>query len=272
MRSRIAVCCMGLLALSHVALARDFEVRLLKGRPTAGVWGTSEYSAWVSNLGVVRHVKVRGKEVLWQAVALYTAPVPAGEKRGVRTVQGEGFGKRGLSVLAPKFRVTPGERGARVFEYEHLIANRKVMGGKPLCKAKQKIVLTPTGEIHVTYDFEWLQTLQWRGFGQYLLLDAKQCAKREFIALTADRPYAGVLAPGPLLKSRLRSKVFEQLTVHPEVGPVHFVWRERASCGFYWPKTIHLSFKPLCVPYRGSIYKGAKGRLVYSILLPVSQQ
>ena len=267
----LVFCAAWLCVLTCAVSARDFEVKLLKGRPDAGYWGTSEFSAYVNYYGVVRHVKVRGKEILWQATALYTAPVQPGQKRGARTVQGEGHGKRGLTVVKPKF-TTRDEKGKRIFEFEHLIANKKVLGGKPLCKANQKIVITPTGEINVTYDFEWLHTLRWGNFGQLVIFDEKNSAGRSFLILTDQRPYTGVLNPGPVTKNRVRHKTFEQLTIQPEVGPVHFVWREKANCSFHWPKRPQLQFKPQAVPYRGSMYKGTKGRLDYSILLPVSLQ
>ena len=253
------------------AQARAFEVRLLKGTEQNGIWGTDEFQVHVSSLGVLRHVKAHGKELIWQAAALYTSPLGPGQKKPPRTVQGEGVGARGLTVKPPQ-RTTRVENGVRIFEFEHLVANRKVLGGRDLCRVRQKITIRPTGEIHVVYDFEWLHTLRWGNFGQLVIFDEKNSAGRSFLILTDQRPYTGVLNPGPVTKNRVRHKTFEQLTIQPEVGPVHFVWREKANCSFHWPKRPQLQFKPQAVPYRGSMYKGTKGRLDYSILLPVSLQ
>ena len=267
----LAVCLCGAVGVGSPAWGREFEVRLLKGKAESGFWGTSEFRCHVNSLGVVRHVSVRGKKIFQQAVALYTRPFPPGAKRGIRVVQGEGFGARGLSVEAPKM-TTRDEKGTRVFEFEHLVANKKVLNGKPLSKIHQKISITPTGEIHVTYDIEWLHTLRWGMFAQLLMYDIDAVAGREYLAIAGDRVYEGKLDPGPILKRRIRNVAFDRLTVRPEVGPVHVVWRAKTNGSFHWAKSIQLMFRPEIVPRRGFIYKGSKDRISYSILLPVSQQ
>ena len=257
---------------SCVTHAREFEVRLLNGTEQNGTWGTKEFQVNVSSLGVVRHVKVCDKEVIWQAVALYTSPVPPGGAEGVRTVQGEGMGERGLSVEPPRM-VTRDENGSRIFEYEILVANKKVLDGKPLCKILQKLRITPNGEIHVFYDCEWLQTLRWDGFGLLMIFNEEQCNGRDYLVMTSDQIKAGKLDPGPAAERQIRSLRITQLTVRPEMGSCHFVWDAEAQCSFYWGgKQAQLHVDPPCVPYRGSIYQGQRDKLAFRILLPVSQQ
>ena len=102
------------LAAASLAHGRAFEVLLLKGTEQNGVWGTEEFSLTVTSQGVVRHVKVRGQLLVWQAVSLYASPMPPGAKAGVRTVQGEPPGKTGLAMSLPKMSVRS-DRGSRIF-------------------------------------------------------------------------------------------------------------------------------------------------------------
>ena len=257
-----------LTVVSQSAFARAFEVRLLKGTEKEGVWGTDEFQVSVSSLGVVRHVTVRGKELIWQAAALYTSPVPAGAKEGVRTVQGEGIGDRGLTVTPPTME-TRDDRGRRVFTFRHLVSNKKVLDGRPLCHVDQQIIITPTGEIAVSYDFEWLETIPWHGFDLLVLFQKEAIAERDFTLVFDDRILAGRLAPGkPIAESRIR-EAYDRLTIWSEVGPFHYVWDASSTCEFSPPQ---LTIQPKSVVYRGKIYKGLKDRISYRILLPVVQQ
>ena len=253
------------------AQARAFEVRLLKGTEQNGIWGTDEFQVHVSSLGVLRHVKAHGKELIWQAAALYTSPLGPGQKKPPRTVQGEGVGARGLTVKPPQ-RTTRVENGVRIFEFEHLVANRKVLGGRDLCRVRQKITIRPTGEIHVVYDFEWLHTLRWRGFMLLAMFQKDTCRDREYTVIAGERIYAGKLEAGPITERRLRNVAIDQLTIRSEVGPFHHVWETKTDTSFYWGGGIQLNTTPSCVPYRGTVYQGQKGRIAYRILLPVSQQ
>lgn len=265
-------CVVVYLGCCTVSQAREFEVRLLAGTEPDGIWGTKEFQVNVSALGLVRHVKVHDREVVWQAAALYTSPVPPGGTQGVRTVQGEGFGEQGLSVEPPRM-LTRDEKGTRIFEFEILVASKKVLDGKPLCHVVQKLSITPTGEIHVSYDCEWLQTLRWDGFGLLVLLSEESCKGRDYMVITADQLMAGKLDPGPAAERQIRSLPFKQLTVRPEMGPFHFVWDAPAQCSLHWGSgQAQLHVNPPSVPYRSFIYQGQKDRIAYRILLPVSQQ
>ena len=265
----VALLAISLMALGrHPAFARAFEVRLLKGTEKDGVWGTEEFQVSVNALGVVRHVTVRGKELVGQAAALYTSPVPAGAKEGVRTVQGEGIGDRGLTVTPPTME-TRDDRGKRLFTFRHLVANKKVGDGKPLCRVDQQIVITPTGEISVSYDFEWLETLPWHGFSQLILFQKEAIAGRDYTLFFGDRCLTGRLTPGaPIAESRIR-EAFDRLSIWSEVGPFHYVWDAPSTCEFSPPQ---LTIQPKSVTYRGVIYRGLRDRISYRILLPVSQQ
>jgi hypothetical protein len=271
MRTRLACALLCATLAAGAASAREFEVRLLKGKPESGVWGTSEFSVEINRAGVLRHVKLGDREIVWQAAALYTRPYTSGMKRAPRTVQGEGFGKRGLTLEPPKMTIRE-ERGRRIFELEHIIANKQVYDGSPLCKADQKVVIAPNGEIHVTYDFEWLRTVRWSIFSHLVRFDTDACRNREYLILIDGRPHTGVLKPGPVAECRIRHKPFDRLTVYTEPGPIHFVWPREASCTFQWSKTIGLHIGPAHVSRRGYIYKGLKDTIAYSILLPVPQQ
>jgi len=257
--------------LTRPSLAREFEARLLEGSERNGVWGTKEFQVHVNELGNLRRVKVGGKEIISQAAALYTSPKPPGSNKGIRTVQGEGYGKRGLTVEKPEM-TTRDENGKRVFEFGLLVANQQVLDGRPLCRVSERVVITPTGEIHVRYDCHWLATVRWYMFAHLLMFEKEQCGSRDYLALAGDRTFAGTLEPGPVLERRIRFVKFEQLTIRTEVGPCHLVWHEEANCSFHWSKNIQLSFSPAAVPRRGFIYKGQKATISYSILLPVSQQ
>lgn len=272
MRGRQAnwLCCVGLIAAS-TACARDFEVRLLKGDLRSGCWGTSEFQCWVNSLGAVRNVSVRGTQIARQAAALYVRPCPPDTEQGVRAVQGERIGLKGLTLQVPEMQ-THDERGTRVFEFRHRIANRAVLSGRPLCDARQKVVITPAGEIHIDYDFEWLVTLRWQMFEQQILYENSAVAGRQYLGLTSGRVYAGTLDPGPAAQQRIRNALFERLTVRPAVGPVHLVWRAKARANLYWSSQVRLTFRPGVVGRNGYIYRGLRDRIAYSILLPVSQQ
>ena len=253
--------------------ARAFEVRLLEGSEQSGVWGTDEFQVTVNSLGLLRHVKVNGHEIIWQAAALYTFPIPPEGSEGIRTVQGEGFGERGLTVEPPKV-TTRDERGRRVFELEHLVANRKVLDGRPLCRVQQQIALSPTGEIDISYDCEWLETLRWSTFQLLLMFDKENCENRGLVAAAPDLLRVGKLDPGPRSGDvrQMRNVTFEQLTLRPEVGPVHFIWEEPSECSFYWGTDIQLRIAPQNLPRRTPVLKGRKERMSYRILLPVSQE
>jgi len=257
-----------LLFLSTVAFARAFEVRLLKGTEKDGIWGTDEYQVAVSWLGSMRNVTVGGKKLLYQAAALYTGPVPPGAQQGLRTVQGEGFGERGLTVQPPEMGCHD-DHGRRVFTFRHLVANKKVLEGRPLCRVDQQIVLAPAGEISVRYDCQWLETIRWDGFSLLLFFEKEAIQGRDFLLVIDDRLVTGQLAAGqPIAERRIRES-FTRLTVWSEVGPLHLVWDAPANCELSPPQ---LSIQPAAVPYRAVIYKGTKDTIQYRILLPVSQQ
>lgn len=258
-------------ALCHHTVGREYEVRLLDGDEHNGVWGTAEFQLRVNDLGLVRHVIVHGQEVIWQAAALYTSPVPPAESAGIRTVQGEGFGDRGLTVEKPTM-TTRDERGRRIFEFQYQIACRKVLDGRPLCDAVQRLVITPTGAIEVRYEFEWRETLRWHGFQLLLMFNEEACRDREYMIMAGENILTGSLQAGPPTERRIRSLPFSQLTFRPEPGPVHLVWDQPATCTLNWGKNIQLSVIPAGLPYRKSIYKGQKAVLSYRILLPISQQ
>jgi hypothetical protein len=254
--------------LPTAAFARDFEVRLLKGTEKEGIWGTGEYQVALGQLGALRNVTVAGKKLLSQAAALYTSPVPPGAQQGLRTVQGEGFGQRGLTVQPPDME-SHDDRGRRVFTFHHLVANTKVLGGRPLCRVAQQIVLSPGGEISVRYDCQWLETIRWDGFGLLLFFEKDAIEGRDFLLAIDDRLVTGRLAVGrPIADARIREP-FTRLTVWAEAGPVHFVWDSPATCELTPPQ---LSIHPAAVGYRAVTYKGIKDSIQYRILLPVSQQ
>ncbi|NUQ64756.1 MAG: hypothetical protein HUU20_20020 [Pirellulales bacterium] len=250
-----------------VAFSRAFEVRLLKGTEKDGVWGTDEYQVSLNSLGGLRDVAVQGKKLLFLA-ALYTSPVPLGAEQGLRTVQGEGVGQRGLTVQPPEMKSRE-DRGRRVFQFEHLVANTKVLEGRPLCRVDQEIVLTPSGEISVRYDCQWLETIRWDGFSVLVFFEKDAIEGRDFLLAIDDRVVTGRLAVSrPIAESRIREP-FTRLTVWSEAGPFHVVWDSPAVCELTPPQ---LSIQPAAVGYRAVTYQGTKGTIQYRILLPVSQQ
>ena len=257
--------------LAATALARDFEVRLLSGKPESGVWGTAEFQVTVDAAGCVRHVSVRGQEFMSQAAVLYTSPVPPGGTAGVRTVQGEGYGDRGLS-LGPPTMTTRDRNGTREFEFEHVVASRKVLDGAPLCRVRQSVAISPLGEDAVVYECEWLRTLRWDGFSLLLLFREETCRDREFVVYSETQPATGRLEKGPATERQLRNRAFTQLTVRPEVGPLHLVWATASECSFHWGDSLQLHIGPKAVPYRGTTYAGQKDRIAYRLLLPVPLQ
>ncbi|NOZ20024.1 MAG: hypothetical protein GXP25_02940 [Planctomycetes bacterium] len=256
----------------HDVWARDFEVRLLKGTEKNGVWGTEEFQVSVNWAGTVRHVVVHGKELIWQAASLYTYPVPPDGGPAPRTVQGESGLDRGLSVAPPE-RECRDDNGKRVFLFRCKVSNRKVLDGKPLCDVRQRIVITPTGEIHVRYDFEWIETIRWNSFSLLIFPGKETVPNRDYVILVGDRVLSGKLtlgkaAPG---QKRIRAQM-DQFTVWSEVGPFHFVWQSKTNCSLTWQRQVQLSMTPPAVPRRDFVYKGQKDHIAYTILLPVSQQ
>ena len=187
-------------------------------------------------------------------------------------MQGEGYGKRGLTLDPPKVK-TYEENGKRIFEYEHILGAKEIHGGRPLCKVRERLVITPTGEIHVVYDCEWLESLRWQTFSHLIIFNKKNCRDREYLVRVEDRFFTGKLEKGAATERRIRNLAFDQLTVRAEAGPVHFVWDEKAQCSFHWGGGISLSIAPKNWSYHHrTIYKGQKERIAYRILLPVSQQ
>ena len=260
------------LAAASLAHGRAFEVLLLKGTEQNGVWGTEEFSLTVTSQGVVRHVKVRGQLLVWQAVSLYASPMPPGAKAGVRTVQGEPPGKTGLAMSLPKMSVRS-DRGSRIFLLEHHLANPKVLGGKTLCDVTQRIVVTPTGGIETSYECHWLESLRWDNFAVLAIYDLDAVKSRNASIHTTDRLHTMQLLPG---KGKPGDKrifgQFEKLTIWTVSGPFHFTWNEPAQCAFRWGDSVQLHIRPPTVPRRKVIYKGQRDRFAYRILLPVSQQ
>ena len=169
---------------------------------------------------------------------------------------------------------TRSEGGTRVFDFTHLVASTKVRDGRALCRAAQRIAIAPTGEIDVTYDFEWLETLHWQSFMLLLLFERASTEGCEYLAATDIRTVAGVLDAGPRQggSRRIRHEAFTQLTIRPAVGPVHIVWPVRSECSFHWGTDIQLQVMPTNMPRRLPIRKGRRERISYRILLPVSQQ
>ncbi len=261
------------LARPPPAGARAFEVRLLEGNESSGVWGTDEFRVTVRPSGLLRRVTVNGAEIIPRAAALYTFPIPRGGGTALRMVQGEGYGKRGLSVAPPKM-TTRAEGGTRIFEFRHLVGNPALLDGRPLCKIEQRMIVTPTGEIDVSYDFEWLETLHWQSFMLLLFLSGEHCTNREFLLATDDLLRVGTLDPGPRGGNlrQIRFLPFSQFTVRPEVGPVHFVWPIPARCSLYWGKDIQLRMEPRGLVRAKPILSGQKARIRYRVLLPVSLQ
>jgi len=262
----------GLLLLCAPVPAREFEVRLLSGTETDGVWGTVEFQLSVRSSGLVRELKIGERELIWQVAALYTHPVAPDGTEGVRTVQGEGYGERGLSLTPPAMR-RRAEGGKRLFEFDHLVANKRVLDGAPLCRVLQTLTITPTGEVLVAYDFEWLETVRWHGFEMLLFLKSEPYRDQDFLVFAEGMVRSGKIEPGPPSERQVRSELFSQVSLQSVAGPVHFLWHEKSRCSFRWPgEELQLSMTPPCVPYRGFVYKGQKDRIAYRILLPVSQQ
>jgi len=257
--------------LAVTAFAREYEVRLLRGTERSGVWGTGEFEVAVNEYGAVRMVKVGGAEYFSQAAVLYTSPVPPGAANGIRAVQGEGVGARGLGPEKPTMR-TSQAGGGRVFEFETVIARPEILDGAPVCRVNQKVAVLSTGEIRVGYDLEWLQTVRWDHVMLLLLLDQKQCHGREYMALAGDSVYAGVMEPGPATERRLRGVPLDQLTLRLDKGPCPIVLDEPSVCEFSWGGGVQLSIRPTEAARKGFIYAGQKARFSFRILLPVSQQ
>lgn len=251
------------------AEAREFEVRLLSGGKSSGVWGTKEFQVRVTREGALRRLKLHGHSIL-PVAALYTSPKPPGSKGGLRVVQGES-GNRTLTLKPPPMK-TWDEKGKRFIEFTHIIANKRIMEGRPLCRVRQRIVITPTGEISVRYEFEWLVTLRWGHVSTLFFFDQKQCRDKEYMILTGERVLSGRLTEGPIRDRRTGRIHIEQLTIRTDDGPVHLVMGEDTTSSFSWFKHIQMSAICRAAPRGGFIYKGQKGSMSYRILLPVSQQ
>jgi hypothetical protein len=281
MKRVAAICALLLFVVPQPELrARAFEVRPLDPKNPA-VWGTDEFQVSVDAIGCVSHVKVKGREVIWQAARLYTAPMPPGKTGGLRKVQGEGpLDKMGLSIDPPKTQNRE-EEGKRIFEYEHVLATRQVLDGRPLARVREKITVSPTGEIGVLYDCEWLETLAWEDFMHLVIFDGGSCQDREYVIKVKDRFYTGKPEKTPPAEHQLYGLPFDRFSIRTEVGPVHFVWEGESSCAFF-PTCLGarpgggggptMYIMPKSTPRHATCYKGQKDRLSYRILLPVSQQ
>lgn len=260
----LSPCCLG---------ARAFRVRQL-GDPTAHVWGTDEFEVTVTPLGLVRHIRVGGEELVWQGVSLYTFPYASATGDPIRTVQGEGYGDRGLSIIRPEMSHRDVD-GTHVWEFDHQVAAKAVLDGQPLCRVHQRVSVTPTGEIDVTYDCEWLETLRWSSFMVLILFDKAACQGKSFLALeTEDLVHVGLLdssTPGQG-GQRIRNVAFKQLSIRPAPGPFHVLWTEPADCSFHWTSSLELRVAPRGLPRHGPIPKGHRARIGYRFLLPVSQE
>lgn len=259
---------LGLLGLfSEQSWGRDFCVRLLDGSEDAGVWGTSEFQVAVSQSGGMRHLSVRGRELVWQAASLYTFPIPPGADKGIRTVQGEaGWGKTTRLLCADR-------KGVRTFRFRHILAKHTIHNGQVLCEIDQTIVLDPTGEVSVQYDCLWTRTCRWRSFGVLMFFSLDTMRGCRYMGLQGDSVFTGVLdahVTSPV-GARLRAAL-DQLTIWSPEGPVHVLWRSPPRLSLDWLEHIQLSIQCARVPYRGTIYKGSRDTIAYRILLPVSQQ
>ncbi|MBT3381805.1 MAG: hypothetical protein HN742_05660 [Lentisphaerae bacterium] len=262
-----------LLACLPCLHGREFQVRRI-GEPKANLWGTDEFQMKVTPLGTVRHIRVGDQELVWQGIALYTFPYAPGGKKPVRTVQGEGYGSRGLSVEAPDVSDRDID-GTHVWELTHLVATKTVLGGRPLCRVKQTLRVTPTGEIGVLYDCEWLESIRWSSFMVLIIFDKPACSGKSYLAMEEEgTTHTGFLdssSPGQG-GHRIRNAVFDQLSIRPDVGPLHVVWPEPATCALQWSRGIELRIEPRGLPRYGPIPKGHRARLNYRFLLPVSQE
>jgi hypothetical protein len=252
------------------AHARAFEVRQLDPK-NPEVWGTDEFQVTVSSDGAVRNVRVKGKEIIIQAIALYTEPMPPGAKDGIRRVQGEGFGKTGLTMEKPNPQ-TRQEEGSQIFEYDHVLATAEISEGRPLCRVHETLTITPTGEIWVAYDCEWLETVKWGVFCHILYFKEEMCKDRDYAIRVADRFYKGRLDKGPPADRQIVDLSFKQLTIQTEIGPVYFVWEGQTGTYFGWGAgNPQLLTGPSIAP-GATFQKGQKERVAYRILLPVSLQ
>lgn len=261
----------GLSLAARAAQAREFRVRLLKGDERNGVWGTKEFQVRVSDSGRMTSLKVGGREVLRQVAAFYAYPTPPDSKRAIRLIQGDAS-PGGRPSLAPAEMTTRDENGKRIFEFAYVIAHKKVLAGRPLCDVRQRVEITPTGEIHVRYDLAWLQTLRWSGATVILTADIKRSGFREFMAVAGKRVLTGPIRPSPAVRSCFNHWAVEQLTLKRENDSCHFVVAERAPCGLVWRKGLVFQIRPHGVARKGFIYEGQKAVLSYSILLPVELQ
>ncbi len=251
------------------AHARAFEVKRLRARRGAEVWGTDEFQVELTRDGVLRRVAARGQQLLWLA-ALYTSPVPPGASKGVRTVQGETPGRTGLSLAHPERRAAV-EPGARVFTFVHRVANPRVLDGRTLCEVTQRVRIAADGRIDVLYDCRWTQTLRWHGFAVILFFPRQGLPGREFFVYDADgRVLRSGRWPAPSGMDRLRGR-FGQASIWAAPGPFHILLPEPVDCALTWAKSSRLDIRPLAAPYRSTVFKGQRGRIHYRLLLPVTQ-
>jgi hypothetical protein len=151
------------------------------------------------------------------------------------------------------------------------VSSKKVLDGQPLCEVVQRIVITPTGEIEVTYDCHWLTTLRWHGFGLLMMFTKEAVEGRDYLAFAGERALTGILSASAPGERRLREEL-SQLTIRAEAGPFHFVFDAPCKTSFDWGTSVQLQVSPKVWPYRGIIDKGSRDLIAYRILLPVSQQ
>ncbi len=271
---RHIVWCCALFALSIFAVESRAGAADLRQLDPANpeIWGTDDFQLAISNQGTIRAVQVKGKEVIAQALALYTFPVPPGTEKSVRCVQGEGFGA-GPGGEQPKPQVRE-EDGKRIFEYDRVIGTSQILEGHPLCKVHEQLIVTPKGEIHVLYEFEWMETVRWDSFGQFIMFNEENCRDREYQIKVKEQFFTGKLDNGPITERQIRFMPFDQLTIRTDLGPVQYVWEAPSQASFYWATgLIQLHIAPPIVPTTpGSIFKGQKDRMAFRILLPVPQQ
>jgi len=144
-----------------------------------------------------------------------------------------------------------------------------------LCRVQQTLRVTPTGEIDVLYDCEWLETLRWSSFMVLIIFDRPACGGTSYVGLeTNGTAHSGLLDPSSPGQggNRIRGAIFEQLSIRPASGPLHVVWPEPASCSLSWSRGIELRIEPQGLSRYGPIPRGHRARLNDRFLLPVSQE
>ena len=273
LRTPLACWAAALLALAVAAgpaRAAGPRVRLLNGKETDGVWGTDAFRVSVNSLGLIRDVRVGGKQLVARSM-LYAYPLRPGTGKLVRSIQGARLGPQALTVLKPK-AVSRDEGGRRVLEYTHLVANRDLLGGRPVCKVVQRVAITPAGEIHVSYDCEWLVSLRWEGFFTLTFFAQKEFRGREYTAFAAERVLKGRMDPTAKGARRTPYLTLEQLTLQTEAGPLHVTFEGKYRCAADWTRDVYLYVTPRMTRGKNvTIYKGQKTRMAYRFLLPVTR-